>query len=402
MLSVDEQMRIITSGAAKIVPEADLRKKLEKGEPLNIKLGVDPTSPDLHLGHVPLRKMRQFQDLGHNVTLIIGNGTALIGDPSGKNSTRPQLSQEQIEANAETYVSQAMKILAPEKTPIVHNGDWILSMDLAGLLQVCSKFTVARILERDDFTKRYQSQTPIALHEFLYPVMQAFDSVQIKADVEMGGTDQLFNLLAGRELMEKMGMDPQVCLTLPLLEGTDGVKKMSKSYGNYIGLTDGAADMFGKVMSIPDELMVKYYRLASTEAVDEIDRIEAGLAADELHPNKVKRALARNIVAAYYDDVAAEAAEADFDLKFKEHGFPADAPIFAPDLTPDENGLVYVAKILVDAGVAGTASEARRLIDGGGVKVNGEALAPKAYNVAPEVLAGAEVQVGKKKFVRFE
>lgn len=188
MLSVDEQMRIITSGAAQIVPEADLRKKLEKGEPLNIKLGVDPTSPDLHLGHaVPLRKMRQFQDLGHNVTLIIGNGTALIGDPSGKNSTRPQLSQEQIEANAETYVSQAMKILDPEKTTIVHNGDWILSMDLAGLLQVCSKFTVARILERDDFTKRYQSQTPIALHEFLYPVMQAFDSVQIKADVEMGG-----------------------------------------------------------------------------------------------------------------------------------------------------------------------------------------------------------------------
>lgn len=187
MLSVDEQMRIITSGAAQIVPEADLRKKLEKGEPLNIKLGVDPTSPDLHLGHaVPLRKMRQFQDLGHKVTLIIGNGTALIGDPSGKNSTRPQLSQEQIEANAETYVSQAMKILDPEKTTIVHNGDWILSMDLAGLLQVCSKFTVARILERDDFTKRYQSQTPIALHEFLYPVMQAFDSVQIKADVEMG------------------------------------------------------------------------------------------------------------------------------------------------------------------------------------------------------------------------
>ena len=256
MLSVDEQMRIITSGAAKIVPEADLRKKLEKGEPLNIKLGVDPTSPDLHLGHaVPLRKMRQFQDLGHNVTLIIGNGTALIGDPSGKNSTRPQLSQEQIEANAETYVSQAMKILDPEKTTIVHNGDWILSMDLAGLLQVCSKFTVARILERDDFTKRYQSQTPIALHEFLYPVMQAFDSVQIKADVEMGGTDQLFNLLAGRELMEKMGMEPQIALTMPLLEGTDGVRKMSKSYGNYIGLTDAPKDMFGKTMSIPDEMI---------------------------------------------------------------------------------------------------------------------------------------------------
>ena len=403
MLSAEEQLRIIKSGAANIVPEEELLKKLKRGEPLNIKLGVDPTSPDLHLGHaVPLRKMRQFQDLGHRVTLIIGNGTALIGDPSGKNTTRPQLTQEQVEANAKTYVEQAFNVLDPEKTTVVYNADWILELDLKGLLELCSKFTVARILERDDFTKRYQSHTPIALHEFLYPVMQAYDSVVIKADVEMGGNDQLFNLLAGRELMEKMGMEPQVCLTLPLLEGTDGVKKMSKSYGNYIGLTDEAADMFGKVMSIPDELMVKYYRLASTEAVDEIDRIEAGLAADELHPNKVKRALARNIVAAYYDDVAAEAAEADFDLKFKEHGFPADAPIFAPDLTPDENGLVYVAKILVDAGVAGTASEARRLIDGGGVKVNGEALAPKAYNVAPEVLAGAEVQVGKKKFVRFE
>ena len=247
MLPVEEQMRIITSGAAQIVPEADLKKKLERGVPLNIKLGVDPTSPDLHLGHaVPLRKMRQFQDLGHTVTLIIGNGTALIGDPSGKNSTRPQLSQEQVEANAQTYVNQAMKILDPEKTTIVHNADWILSLDLKGLLELCSKFTVARILEREDFTKRYQSQTPIALHEFLYPVMQAYDSTVIKADVEMGGTDQLFNLLAGRELMEKMGMEPQVALTMPLLEGTDGVRKMSKSYGNYIGLTDEPADMFGK------------------------------------------------------------------------------------------------------------------------------------------------------------
>lgn len=213
MLPVDEQMRIITSGASKIVPEADLKKKLERGVPLNIKLGVDPTSPDLHLGHaVPLRKMRQFQDLGHRVTLIIGNGTATIGDPSGKNSTRPQLTQEEVEANAATYVSQAMKILDPGKTTIVHNGDWMFPMDLKELLSIASKFTVARILERDDFTKRYQSQTPIALHEFLYPIMQAYDSVKIEADVEMGGSDQLFNLLAGRELMEKMGMEPQIAL----------------------------------------------------------------------------------------------------------------------------------------------------------------------------------------------
>ena len=401
MLPVDEQMKIITSGAAQIVPEADLRKKLEKGTPLNIKLGVDPTSPDLHLGHaVPLRKMRQFQDLGHNVTLIIGNGTALIGDPSGKNSTRPQLSQEQIEANAETYVSQAMKILDPEKTTIVHNGDWILSMDLAGLLQVCSKFTVARILERDDFTKRYQSQTPIALHEFLYPVMQAYDSVQIKADVEMGGTDQLFNLLAGRELMEKMGMEPQIALTMPLLEGTDGVRKMSKSYGNYVGLTDDANDMFGKVMSIPDELMVKYYRLASTCSVEEVDEIERGLAADELHPNKVKRALARNIVAAYYDEEAARAAEDQFDKVFKQHEMPDDIPEFEADLTPNDEGLVYLAKLLADAGLASSAGEARRLIDGGGVKIDGEAVAAKSYNVEPGRLEGAVLQVGKRKYAK--
>ena len=282
MLSAEEQLHIIASGAAQIVPESGLLEKLKRGKPLNIKLGVDPTSPDLHLGHaVPLRKMRQFQDLGHNVTLIIGNGTALIGDPSGKNTTRPQLSQEQVQANAETYVAQAMKILDPEKTKIVYNADWILSLNLKDLLGLMSKFTVARILERDDFTKRYQSQTPIAMHEFLYPIMQAYDSVMVKADVEMGGTDQLFNLLAGRDLMEKMDMEPQIALTMPLLEGTDGVRKMSKSYGNYVGLTDDANDMFGKVMSIPDELMVKYYRLASTLSVAEIDQLEADLKADE-------------------------------------------------------------------------------------------------------------------------
>ena len=268
------------------------------------------------------------------------------------------------------------------------------------LLKLISNFTVARILERDDFHKRYTGGLPIALHEFLYPVMQAYDSVVIKADVEIGGSDQLFNLLAGRELMEKMGMEPQVALTLPLLEGTDGVRKMSKSYGNYIGLTDEPNDMFGKVMNIPDELMVKYYRLASTESVAKIDEIEAGLAADELHPNKVKRALARNIVAAYYDEAAAEVAEADFDLKFKAHGFPADAPVFDADLTPGEDGMVYFAKVIVDAGAAQSVSAARRLIDEGAVRVNGEALAAKSYNLAPESLKGAEVQVGKKKFFK--
>ncbi len=401
MLSAEEQLRIIKSGAANIVPEADLLKKLKRGEPLNIKLGVDPTSPDLHLGHaVPLRKMRQFQDLGHHVTLIIGNGTALIGDPSGKNSTRPQLTQEQVEANAKTYVEQAFNVLDPEKTTVKYNADWILSLDLKGLLEVCSKFTVARILERDDFTKRYQAHTPIALHEFLYPVMQAYDSVVIKADVEMGGNDQLFNLLAGRELMEKMGMEPQIALTMPLLEGTDGVQKMSKSYGNYVGLTDEPADMFGKIMSIPDELMPKYYRLASTLPVDEVDEIERGLADGSLHPNKVKRALARNIVELYHDAAAAQAAEEQFDRVFKEHEAPEVVPEFAADLTPNDEGKVYLAKLLHDAGMAPSIGEARRLIDGGGVKVNGEAVPAKQYNLDPSSLAGATIQVGKRKFVK--
>ena len=401
MLSPEEQLHIISSGAAQIVPESALLEKLKRGKPLNIKLGVDPTAPDIHLGHaVPLRKLRQFQDLGHEVTLIIGDGTALIGDPSGRNSTRPQLTREQVQANAQTYVDQAFKILDPGKTTLRYNSEWILALGMEELLKITAHFTVARILERDDFHNRYTSNQSISLHEFLYPVMQAYDSVVIKADVELGGTDQLFNLLAGRELMEKMGMEPQVCLTLPLLEGTDGVKKMSKSYGNYVGLTDESSDMFGKIMSIPDELMVKYYRLASTASVDEIDRIEAGLAADELHPNKVKRSLARSIVAAYYDEAAAQAAEEQFDLVFKNHDIPDDIPEFAADLTPNDEGKVYLAKLLHDAGMAQSAGEARRLIDGGGVKVNGEAVAPKAYNVDPALLEGATIQVGKRKFVK--
>ncbi len=401
MISPEEQLHIIQSGTAQIVPEAALLEKLKRGKPLNIKLGVDPTAPDIHLGHaVPLRKLRAFQDLGHQVTLIIGDGTALIGDPSGRNSTRPQLSREQIAENAQTYVDQAFKILDPEKTTLRYNSEWILSMDLEQLLKVASNFTVARILERDDFHNRYTSNQPIALHEFLYPVMQAYDSVVINSDVELGGTDQLFNLLAGRELMEKTDMEPQVCLTLPLLEGTDGVKKMSKSYGNYVGLTDEPNDMFGKVMSIPDDVMVKYYRLASTLPVADIDKIEAGLVAGEIHPNRCKRDLARNIVEAYYDQAAAQEAEAAFDRQFKRHEIPEDIPEFAADLTPNDEGKVYLAKLIADAGLTNSTGDARRMIDQGGVKVDGEAIPAKAYNVEPELLHNAVVQVGKRKFVR--
>ncbi len=401
MLSPEEQLHIIKSGTANIVPESALLEKLKRGEPLNAKLGVDPTAPDIHIGHaVPLRKLRQFQDLGHRVTLIIGDGTALVGDPSGRSTTRPQLSREKILENAKTYVDQAFKILDPEKTTLVYNSEWLLTMTLEDILKLTSNFTVARIMERDDFHNRFVNNQPLSLHEILYPCMQAYDSVVIKADVELGGSDQLFNLLAGRELMEKMGMEPQVCLTLPLLEGTDGVRKMSKSYGNYIGVTDTPEDMFGKVMSIPDEIMVKYYRLASTVPVAEVDAIEEGLANETLHPNKVKRALARNIVEAYHGAEAAVAAEAHFDKVHKAHEIPDDVPEVAVDLTAGEDGLVYLGRVLVDAKLCSSAGDARRQIDGGGVKIDGEPVAAKCYNVAPEALRGHVLQVGKRKFAR--
>jgi len=402
VLSSEEQLHIIQSGAAGLTPLEAMKKKLDRGTPLNIKLGVDPTSPDLHIGHaVPLRKLRQFQDLGHEVTLIIGDGTAMIGDPSGRDTTRPQLSAEQIDANARTYMDQAMKVLDPEKTKVVHNRDWIFDLDLAELLGLLSNFTVARILERDDFSNRYHNQQPIAMHEFIYPIMQAYDSVVIKADVELGGNDQLFNLLAGRELMEKRGMEPQVCLTLPLLEGLDGVRKMSKSYGNYVGLTDEPADMFGKIMSIPDELMPKYYRLATALPVAEVDEIEAGLAAGKLDPNQSKRRLAREIIKIYHDEQAAADAEEQFDRVFKAHGVPEDIEVFDIALEDDpEKGGVYLPKLLADLKLVASGGEGRRMIDQGGVKVNGEVVATGAYHMPASELTGATLQVGKRKWAR--
>ena len=400
MLGVEEQMKVIESGAMQIVPQEELKKKLAKGTPLNIKLGVDPTSPDLHLGHaVPLRKMRQFQDLGHNVTLIIGNGTALIGDPSGRDSTRPPLTEEQVEANAKTYVEQAMKILDPEKTTIVHNGDWIKPLTLQDMLGLMSQFTVARILEREDFSNRYQNHLPIALHEFIYPVLQAYDSVMINADLEMGGNDQIFNLLAGRDLMEKRGMEPQVALTMPLLEGTDGHKKMSKSYGNYVGLTDEPADMYGKIMSIPDELLGRYYRLASTFPVEMVDAIDASLADGTADPYALKRQLAANIVELYHGAQAASDAAAAFDALFKEHQRP-HAPEVACELIVNDEGKVYLPALLAQVGLAKSAGEGRRLIDGGGVRLNDEPLAPKTYNLDPSQVEGAFIQVGKRRAVQ--
>lgn len=397
MLSADEQLHVIKSGIADLVPESDLAKKLAAGVPLRAKLGVDPTAPDLHLGHaVPLRKLRQFQDLGHTVVLIIGDFTALIGDPSGRNSTRPALTMEQIDENAQTYIDQAFKILDPAKTELVRNSDWLGKLDFAEILRLTSQFTVARILERDDFAKRYREGIGISLHEFLYPMAQAYDSVAIKADVELGGTDQLFNLLAGRELMEKLGMAPQVCLTLPLLEGTDGVQKMSKSYGNYIGVTDQPADMFGKVMSIPDELMVKYFRVCSSLAVDEVDGIEAGLAAGLLHPNQTKRRLAAEIVSLYHGPEAARAAESTFDRVFKDHKAPDDVREVAVALSDD----VYLPGLLVDLGLVSSAGEGRRMIDGGAVRIDGEQVTGRTYSLSRARVDNRIVQVGKRRFAR--
>ena len=394
MLSAEEQLHIIASGAAQIVPENGLLEKLKRGKPLNIKLGVDPTSPDLHLGHaVPLRKMRQFQDLGHNVTLIIGNGTAMIGDPSGKNTTRPQLSQEQVQANAETYVAQAMKILDPEKTKIVYNADWILSLDLKQLLGLLSKFTVARILERDDFTKRYQSQTPIALHEFLYPVMQAYDSVMVKADVEMGGTDQLFNLLAGRDLMEKMDMEPQIALTMPLLEGTDGVRKMSKSYGNYIGIDEAPSEIFGKVMAISDDLMWRYYELLSSKSLEDIAGLKEDVARGRVHPKAAKEMLAHEMVSRYHSEKDADEARQGFNAVFASGGVPDDAPCHT---CAQGDGSTPPA-FLEAAGLVKSRGEAKRLIKEGALSVDGQ----RCDDALSPLAAGEYViKLGKKRFLR--
>lgn len=421
MPTPEEQLHIIKSGVAELVPEDELLTKLRTGRELVAKLGVDPTAPDLHLGHaVPLRKLRQFQDLGHRVVLIIGDFTALIGDPSGRSATRPPLTPEQVAENARTYTEQAFKILDPARTELRPNSEWLSRLSMADILRLTSHFTVAQMLDRDDFRNRYTAQQPISLHEFLYPVMVAYDSVVVQADVELGGNDQLFNFLAGRGLMRELGEEPQVCLTMPLLEGTDGVQKMSKSYGNYIGLTDAPADVFGKVMSIPDALMPKYYRLATALPVDEVDRVEAELSSGAADPNAAKRRLAREIVALYHGEAAAADAEAAFDRVFKAHEAPEDMPRFSiahayakyhveeaplhPEppaaLTYDPDGECYLPRLLNVLGLVGTSSEGRRKINEGGVRVDGRTVPAGGYTVRWRDLAGKTLQVGRRKWAR--
>ncbi len=405
MLSVDEQLEIICDGAEEVIPLGELREKLKKSiskkEPLRVKLGLDPTAPDIHLGHtVVLKKLRQFQDLGHKAVLIIGDFTALIGDPSGKSETRKPLTPEKIGDNAKTYTEQAFKILDsdPEKIEIVRNSEWLGRMQIQDILKLTSSYTVARMLERDDFSQRYQTGKPISIVEFLYPLLQGMDSIAVRADVELGGTDQKFNLLVGRELQREYGKEPQAIITTPLLEGTDGVQKMSKSLGNYIGVTESPDEIFGKTMSIPDELMIKYFRLVTTLSKDKVDEIEKGLKERELHPAEVKRELARKIVAMYHGEKVADEAVRQFNRIFKEKQLPSELKevVLPPDVFKD--GKVWAVKMLTTTGLTESSSEARRLIAQRAVKLNESVIEDADLNV--EVKNGDVLQVGRRKFAR--
>lgn len=395
--STTDALQIIRQGAVDILLEEELVQRLGEGRPLRIKAGFDPTAPDLHLGHtVLINKLRQFQQLGHRVLFLIGDFTGMIGDPTGKSATRPPLTPEQVQQNAQTYERQIFKILDREKTSVVFNASWMGDMSAADLIQLASKHTVARMLERDDFQKRYSSNQPISIHEFLYPLIQGYDSVQLRADVELGGTDQKFNLLVGRELQKHFGQRPQVVLTMPLLEGTDGQQKMSKSLGNYIAIEEPANDMFGKLMSISDHLMWRYLHLLSFEPAAVIDAwrkdVERGL-----NPRDVKIRLAREIVTRFHDAAAAERAHQDFVARFQRNSQPAEMPLVRLE---SRGGRVPLPQVMKDAGLVATTSEAIRLIRQGGVRLNGEKVGDSsAAASAGEIFV---LQIGKRRFCRVE
>jgi len=403
MLPVEKQMEIIKRGVVEIVPEEELVAKLERsvktGVPLHIKLGLDPTAPDIHLGHtVVLQKIRQFQDLGHRTTIILGDFTARIGDPTGRSETRKQLTEQQVLENAKTYERQIFKVLDPEKTTLTFNSKWLAPLTFAQIIELAAKYTVARMLERDDFAKRFKEGHPISVHEFFYPLMQGYDSVALRADVELGGTDQKFNLLMGRTLQKEYGQEPQVALMMPIIEGTDGVQKMSKSLGNYIGIDEKPEEMYGKTMSIPDELMIRYFELLTPVPMDEVNRIAAGLESGELHPRDVKMRLAREIVSFYHGSDAAHRAEEEFKRVFQQHDVPVDMPTFSVPADMLEDGMVWMPKLLQQAGLCSSTSEARRLIQQGAVRVDGEKLDHPEQKFKPE--PGMVIKAGKRKFLR--
>ena len=396
-----DPLATLTSGAAEIVPRDGLRAKLELGRPLRVKLGIDPNRPDLHLGHsVVLRTLRRFQDLGHTAVLIIGDFTGRVGDPSGRSETRTLLSAEEMEANARSYFDQAGHVLDLATAEVRHNAEWLGAMDMEELVRLASAATVAQMLDRDDFRSRYRGGQPISIVEFLYPLFQAMDSVQVRADVEIGGTDQTFNLLLGREIQRAYGQEPQVVLTTPLLEGTDGVRKMSKSFDNYVGLTEPADDMFGKVMRVPDELVGRYLRLTTGVDPAEADRVEAGLADGGLVAVEQKRRLAREIVDLYHGAGSGSAAEERFDRVHRDRELPqevTEAPIPAAAV---EEGRIWLPRLLVALGRATSNGEARRLIEQGGVRLDGEVVADPGREYDPGDLRGRVLQVGRRWFGR--
>ena len=395
MASIKDQLSELARGIDEILPEGGLAEKLEKNRPLIVKAGFDPTAPDLHVGHtVLINKMRQFQEFGHEVVFLIGDFTGMIGDPSGKNATRPPLSRDEIKANAATYEAQIYKILDPEKTRIDFNSRWMSPMSAADLIKLASHHTVARMLERDDFNKRYKSGQSISIHEFLYPIVQGYDSVALKADVELGGTDQKFNLLVGRQLQQDFGQEPQVVMTTPLLEGLDGVQKMSKSLNNYIGITDEPDEMFGKVMSISDELMWRYYEVLSFRKLDDIESLRSRVAAGG-NPRDAKFELAMELVERFHDRKAAEAAKKEFIARFQKGALPDKIKEVS---ISSQGGSLGIAQLLKEAGLVSSTSEAFRMIKQGAVKIDGERIEDKSLQVS----AGSTsvYQVGKRRFSR--
>ncbi|RDE72088.1 tyrosine--tRNA ligase [Aggregatibacter segnis] len=391
MTDMNTVLAELKRGVDEILSEQDLIEKLKENRPLRVKLGADPTAPDIHLGHtVVLNKLRQFQQLGHEVYFLIGDFTGMVGDPSGKNTTRPPLSREDVLRNAETYKQQIYKILDPQKTRIVFNSEWLGKLGTEGMIRLASNYTVARMLERDDFKKRFSNNQPIAIHEFIYPLLQGHDSVALEADVELGGTDQKFNLLVGRELQKSAGQKPQVAITLPLLVGLDGEKKMSKSLGNYIGVTEAPSEMFGKIMSISDDLMWDWYNLLSFRPLAEIAQLKADVANGK-NPRDVKILLAKEIIARFHDDAAADAAEQEFINRFQKGAMPDDMPKFTFE------GEIGLANLLKEAGLVASTSEANRMVQQGGVKIDGE----KVEDAKLVITASTAVyQVGKRKFAK--
>ncbi len=389
-------LEVSLRGCDELLIEAEWKAKLARSEatgtPLRIKLGLDPTAPDLHIGHtVVLNKMRQLQDLGHTVIFLIGDFTAMIGDPSGRNTTRPPLTREQIEENARTYFNQASLVLDRARTEIRYNSEWCDPLGARGMIQLAAKYTLARMMERDDFTKRFKGGLPISVHELLYPLMQGYDSVALKSDIELGGTDQKFNLLVGRELQREFGQEPQCSLTMPLLEGLDGVEKMSKSKGNYVGITEAPGEMFGKLMSISDDLMWRYYTLLSFRPMDEIGRLKAECASGR-NPRDAKVLLAQEIVARFHDQAAAERALAEFEARFRQGAIPDDIPEVRLAGAP-----MAIAQVLKQANLAPSTSEAMRNVEQGGVRVDGDRVEDKGLKLPAGTYV---VQVGKRKFAR--